>query len=236
MDALVVIVFVLIVVAVVAIRMMVAKRETKRSDAFAGIAEELGMEYSKSVDKTFLNGLKQFRRFETNRQRRVNARNVITMKHHDMLVVFFECPYVSRSSSNKTSGQSGQIQSIFYFQSPKLNLPRFTLQTMNGMAQSFLGLFGIEDIDFSNHPEFSQKYLLNGPDPIKIKNLFNDTLLNHLVNVNGLDIEGSEDTLIIYPSADQDPFADNHIPYTRLDPQNFKKQQELALQVCKLFC
>ena len=66
-------------------------------------------------------------------------------------------------------------------------IPDFTLTTEDFMHK-ILQSVGYEDIDFDEFPAFSEKYLLNGEDKVKIRDFFNPKLINFLEEKDNLDI------------------------------------------------
>jgi hypothetical protein len=87
------------------------------------------------------------------------------------------------------------------FRVPPGAIPQFELREENvidKMADPFKG----EDIDFPEHPQFSKRFLLRGPNPDRIQRVFDHRLLDYLTRQSiPLCVEASGDWLVIYPFA-----------------------------------
>jgi hypothetical protein len=88
-------------------------------------------------------------------------------------------------------------QSVLYFEPPNLNLPFFSLRPEH-LLHKLIEAFGYQDIDFGNHPTFSSKYLLRGPDEPALRNLFNDALLGFYEMNQGLSADGGGNQLFFF--------------------------------------
>ena len=88
-------------------------------------------------------------------------------------------------------------QSVIYFETPKLQLPMFTLSPENFMHK-FISALGYQDIDFGNRPEFSKRYLLRGQDEQSIRRAFTDNVMTFYEANQGLTTEGGGGQLFVY--------------------------------------
>jgi hypothetical protein len=87
---------------------------------------------------------------------------------------------------------------VAYFQSNDLRLPLFSLRPENVFHKMF-GAFGYQDIDFTNRPEFSRRYLLRGQDEQNIRNVFSERVLSFYETQNQhFSTDAGGDQLFIY--------------------------------------
>jgi hypothetical protein len=114
----------------------------------------------------------------------------------------FDREYTVRCDDSYTTKKYTAI----YFSTANLNLPRFTLKPegfgdqVATLAQLNLSTFKSEyqDIDFTSHPEFSKRFLLQGEDEEKIRAIFTDKLLGYFLTHQKITIEGKGNILIVY--------------------------------------
>lgn len=80
------------------------------------------------------------------------------------------------------------------------NLPLFNLRPQ-GLMHKLWDAVVHKDISFDSHPNFSQRYVVQGPEIERIRTLFTPALLSFLEQVDQQkkwQLEGMGDTLIIY--------------------------------------
>ncbi len=83
-------------------------------------------------------------------------------------------------------------------------------------------LFGYQDIDFLEHPQFSRQYLLRGDCEDKIRQLFNYRVISLYESRQGVSTEGIN-TLLVYYYANKSQ-----------EPKTWKAFLERALDVYRL--
>jgi hypothetical protein len=96
-------------------------------------------------------------------------------------------------------GKSSQRynQTVTRMQSTVFHLPAFILYPETIFSK--LGkLFGGADINFSEAPAFSKKYILRGPDEAAIRALFTPTVLQFFEQRKALTIDSAGDTLFLH--------------------------------------
>jgi len=91
------------------------------------------------------------------------------------------------------------------FRVPPGAISQFELRQENvidRMADAFKG----EDIDFPEHTEFSKRFLLRGPNPDRIRRMFDPRLLDFLTGQKiPFCVEASGDWLVVYPFGQRVP-------------------------------
>ena len=191
---------ILILVGVLFLRTM-WKWEEQRLKKFKDLAEQMGMEFSAKGDSALLESLSAFDLFS---QSGVKITNVLHGDSEQLgygeefKVRILECSYVVASGEHSTKTI---VQTVIYFRSPQLSLPRFGVRPEE-WHHKLRSKLGYQDIDFESHPtavEFSKKYLLRGKDEQTIRALFTDTVLTFFAaHPDKVCVEGSDDQLIWY--------------------------------------
>lgn len=113
-------------------------------------------------------------------------------------------------------------QSVIYFQSEKLSLPYFSLRP-EGFGHKLISALGYQDIDFSNRPDFSSKYLLRGQDEQAIRQTFNEAAMSYYENNLKLCTDGGGNEIFFYRQN------------IRVEPLNVPALLEWGLNMLTLF-
>lgn len=100
-----------------------------------------------------------------------------------------------------TDKQGQALQNFKYtvllLRSRSLNLPYFSLQPINVFHK--LDIFtGREKISFDSHPRFEKLYVLSGGNETMLRKIFTDEVLSYFQNNSGLNIEGTNDHILLY--------------------------------------
>ncbi|MBK9254461.1 MAG: hypothetical protein IPM42_03125 [Saprospiraceae bacterium] len=88
-------------------------------------------------------------------------------------------------------------QTIYFVNSKLLALPYFKMKPEH-FGHKLATLLGIEDIDFTEYPVFSQKYHLKGDDEHFVRATFKDHVLKFFSQHHGWTIEAANYYLIFY--------------------------------------
>ncbi len=205
-------------------------KEKKRRTEFIRVAEELGLSFSKKADRAFRKRLKNFGRFATSggkHRYHANIINVLRGNRNGVEMVFFEC--------RQRWGKSGAMDSVFYFRSPSMNLPQFSLREMLPATQLLLGFMTPNPgINLNNHPKFSEMYYLTSNDEKAVLKLFDDKFVAFLENQDGFHIEANHDEIIIY-TANTEYRTTNYRPYKRIEPHEFKQLRSRVINIFEHF-
>ena len=172
------------------------KTGKQRSKKFKDLAEQMGMEFSVEDEWDIGASLSAFDLFS---QSGVKITNVLHGDSEQLgygeefEVTVLECTYAI--------GEDAQVnQTVIYFRSPQLSLPRFGVRPEE-WHHKLRSKLGYQDIDFESHPtavEFSKKYLLRGRGEQKIRALFTDEVLAFFAGQDKLCVEGFSSHLCFY--------------------------------------
>ncbi|MGI9519009.1 MAG: hypothetical protein ACR2NP_18295 [Pirellulaceae bacterium] len=201
---------------VVGIVMAVHKYEQARSEKLRTIAEEMGLDFYPKGDPSLEQLLSLFRLFQQGHGRKV--KNLISGQSDDIDLAIFGYRYNTGGGQHQQTHQ----QTVISFQSPNLTLPEFELRPEH-LFHKIGQAFGSQDIDFDTHPEFSQSYLLRGPDEDAIRELFVPDKLEFFEAREGAFLEANNDRLIYYLAG------------KRVKPEEIRKFMEEGFEIYGLF-
>ncbi|NEP14070.1 MAG: hypothetical protein F6K14_28475 [Symploca sp. SIO2C1] len=197
-----------------AIRAYVRHRRTEAVKKIA--ARELGWEFFGDGNHNIPTFAWDLNLFSKGRSQQV--RNLIYTQQEEASIFIFDYQYQQGSRKNRLT----DYQTVVLFESDTLALPRFLLIPEN-IFHKIGQLFGYQDIDFSEHPQFSWQYLLRGDCKDKIRQLFNYRVISLYESRQGVSTEGIN-TLLVYYYAKKSQ-----------EPKTWKAFIEKALDVYRLF-
>ena len=190
--------------------------ERKRAEKLEAICKELGLRFVAKDDGTLFDALSHFRLFSEGTGRKI--RNVFLGQADDREIAIFGYRYTVPHGKNNQTIQ----QTVMSFRSEQLNLPQFEMR-----PESFLHkigkAFGMQDINFEDHPTFSKKYLLRASDEAAVRGVFNDNVLRHFAQNTGVNVEADGNRLIYYRAA------------SRVSPNQIRMFMEEGFRVVGLF-
>ena len=192
------------------------RQEKARTEALKRTAEELGFTFSPDHQPLVMQELSALELFSRGRSRKLY--NLMRGANPDTAVSVFDYKYTTGSGKNSSTHQ----QTVVCFDSDQLHLPTFTLQP-EGMFHKLFSVFGYQDIDFGDFPNFSNRYLLRGSSEAAIRDFFDAPLVGALERLSGVTIEGHDRRLIYYR------------PANRPKPEEVRRLLEEAFEVFALF-
>ncbi|MDX2191394.1 MAG: SulP family inorganic anion transporter [Bacteroidota bacterium] len=86
---------------------------------------------------------------------------------------------------------------LYVADTAKLKVPNFQIEK-EGVLDKIKELQGVKDIDFDDHPIFSEKYFLIGDREDKVRKFFTPELISLFENTNGLFMEAHSDNILIH--------------------------------------
>ena len=142
-----------------------------RTQIIQSVADEWGYEYYQNGRQRLPLAVSQSNLFSRGRNGRL--RHLIQREQSEVTVSIGEYGYTTGSGKNKKRHR----QTVVFIESPKLSLPQFLLLPEN-ILHKIGKIFGFQDIDFSSHPTFSKRYLLQGQDESSIRSSFHEGVLD----------------------------------------------------------
>lgn len=180
----------LILFAVIA-RAVERCRESNRSETLKVVAARLGLTFSASQDDDLLSAMQAFSLFHKGKKRKM--RNVMTAAADGDQLAVFDYQYVDDSGEASATIR----HTVGCMQSDRLALPAFQLSSEN-FFHRIGAAFGMQDIDFEEHPEFSATFRLKGDDETTIRGMFDMQLMDELVERKDICIEAAPGAFICH--------------------------------------
>ena len=154
------------------------KRERKRKDNWREIAKDIGFEFSE-VNNSLIHKHSSFKTFGMGRDRQ--AKNVMLGKNGDIDIAVMDYQYVTGSGKQRQK----HYTTICLFSKAGLNLPSCYVR-MQIAFFDFLGkVFGGQDIDFVEDPDFSKAFVLQGDDEKAVRELFDESVRKGFMEYKG---------------------------------------------------
>ena len=130
-----------------------------RAEALRQMAGYLGMEFMESDEWGLRALLRDFELFQKGGRRRLT--NIMTKTLGLLEEKITICDYQYTISTGKSC--STHYQTVFFVQSKALGLPEMLIYPEN-FFHKIGSLFGMQDIDFEEWPEFSHEFLVQGDE------------------------------------------------------------------------
>jgi hypothetical protein len=165
--------------------------EKRRKQKLKEIAEEMGLTFAPDGDPHLLTRFSDFKLFNVGRNRRM--RNLIQGDSSEVKLAIFEYKYTTGSGKSSKTRQ----QSVVSLHSPDLVCPDFTIRPEGFLARIGSAL-GFQDIDFDDHPEFSNKFVLQGSNEQQLREYFNQETLDFFTARPDICVEAQSGTLFYY--------------------------------------
>lgn len=121
--------------------------------------------------------------------------NVLYRPHgQDRMAVF---DYVYQVPATNRGVVSDYSHTVVRFVTTQGEFPHFVVRPEE-IFHKFLQLFGYQDIDLDYSSEFSERYLLRGPDEKAIREFFNPPIADIIVRHDGLSIYAGSNEFIVF--------------------------------------
>lgn len=206
------IVFVAIAALVLFMFSYTRRRERERTQQMQMAAGQLGWQFAENVPLNFIAGLESFALFSQGHSKEI--KNMLYGEASGIKAAVFDYVYVTGGGKNRQT----HYQSVVYLEPRNLSIPYFSLRPENILYKLFT-VFGYQDIDFGQRPEFSKNYILRGQDEPAIRQTFNDRLLTFYENYPGTCTDGGGNQLLLFRNS------------YRFQPQEIQSHVGLALNV-----
>lgn len=168
--------------------------EKQRSKALKQEADKLGFEFVEDPSDDFMSNFGQFHLFSQGHSKDVINR--MQGQRNGNYIRIFGYSYTVGYGKHKTTAN----QTVIAFRSDNIELPNFVLR-----PESFLHkigkVFGMEDINFYDYPEFSKMFLLKGENEQAVRDLFSSEVIQFFQQHQGISVEADGNTLIVYRQA-----------------------------------
>jgi hypothetical protein len=187
--------FVLLPIGIIAIVLTIVgisfHLERKRRDRVQQLGRELGFDCLTVLPDSLDGWRSRFKLFSSGRK--PEATNVLQRQVDDLQVLLFDYAYTTGSGKH----QHRHKQTVAVFQSPVLRLPQFRM-TPEGWMSRLGELFGGQDIDFDDDPEFSRAFKLSGTQEARIRELLGPEQRAALLTQRKFSVEACDECLIVW--------------------------------------
>jgi hypothetical protein len=186
---------ILIICGVIALIVVIAVfahlAEKKRTEDLRLQAGRLGLTTFQEEAPAPLAGFHHFPLFNRGHSKRI--RNLMEGSVDEIRVAVFDYHFTVGGGKSQTVHH----QTVCAVCDRRLRLPVFDLKP-ESIWNKLGALFGYEDIDFEEHPEFSRKYFLSGVGEAAVRALFRPEVRDNLEKRDGLSLEGAGDRFICF--------------------------------------
>lgn len=193
-----------------------AYTERKRREAIQRVANDMGLDFYQDGDPELIHQLSDLPLFSKGRSKRMN--NMIRGETDQVVMGVFDYRYTVGSGKNSRTYR----QTVAFFRSADLNLPVFEMRPQS-FFHSIGKMFGLQDIDFESHPNFSKRFVLRGSKEKQVRATFHSALLTTLEQKQGICVEGRYQDLVFYR------------PAKRVSPEQIRQLMSEGFEILTLF-
>jgi hypothetical protein len=168
------------------------RRGEQRRRALAATAQRLGWGFQATASGLAVEDYRNLHVFSQGRER--TYRNILTGKPEGTAGVII-CDYQYTTGDGRGTRTCRQTVALLTYE--KGDLPRFELRPET-VFDKIGSVFGYQDIDFKESPEFSKRYLLRGPDEAAVRALFGLNLRQYFESHPGWCVDGRGAWLAAY--------------------------------------
>ena len=167
------------------------RRGIKRVADYRVQAELMGLQFIEDPNGEAYHQFDNFKLFNRGKKRRVS--NLIEGDSGDLKISIFDYRFVTGGDKNKVLYR----QTVAALRSEQLCFPEFSLRPEIFLDKLGPAL-GLQNIDFDSHPEFSKRFVLEGPDEAAIRSFFTPAVLEFFENNPCHSLEAHNDTMFFY--------------------------------------
>ena len=165
--------------------------EKKRTTTMQEFAESLGLEFFPTGHGELMARLADFNLFSSGHSR--SMKNVILGKTEIASIAIFDYQYTTGGGKNKSTHR----QTVVAMESSSLSLPNFTMRPEHIFDRVGSAL-GLQDIDFEDHAQFSQMFVLKGKDEAAIREFFDTQIRDFFATREGICFEGATGVFLYF--------------------------------------
>jgi len=184
---------VVVTVAMVAMISSAKRRVRERNQGMEEAARAMAWSWVAEQPLDVIPGLERFPFFGQGHHRSI--RNFVAGEKDGVRAAAFD--YQFTVGNGKSS--STQRQTVVYLRSTSLALPAFSVRPEH-VLHRIGGVFGYQDIDFPDRPEFSRRCLLRGPDEAAVRAAFPEAVTGFFEDEVRWCADGEGEELLLWRS------------------------------------
>lgn len=173
----------------IAVSVVNARMQRLRREAIEKFAAESGLVFSSEDTEQFRTRLLEFQFFKEGRAHRVY--NLLRAEAEGVRLSVFDYQYTTGSGKH----QHTHRQSVLVVESDSLHLPPLTIRP-ESLLDAIANVFGFRDIDFADHPEFSQRFVLKSPNEELTRKLFDAEIFQFFVARRDVSLEANRNRMV----------------------------------------
>ena len=162
----------------------------KRTQALSELALRLGLSFS-NTSPLFDRHRNNFWLFERGRNQSVS--NVMSGSKDGCQVEVFEFRYVTGHGKSKQTNK----KTVVAVTDSRCTFPHFLLEPEN-FFHKIGTVFGMQDLDFDEYPEFSSAFVLKGEPESAVRAVFTPDIVRAMLERRKLSVEAHGDTMLSY--------------------------------------
>jgi hypothetical protein len=171
--------------------LVISAREKKRTRQLETVVEEMGLNFQATGDEGLKGRLGSFPLFNVGRKQEL--KNLVLGDTSQANLALFDFRYVTGHGKHKKTRR----QTVVAMEAPELEMPAFNMRP-EGMWDKVGGIFGMQDIDFDEHPDFSSKFVLKGENEEQVRSYMDQELLDFFTEHPYLCCEGRPGAFLYY--------------------------------------
>lgn len=165
----------------------------ERNSPLSKIARELEMEFHSEENQGLLGLMKGFKLFRFGNAKKIKNLMIRKDEWLESKAMIFDYQYTINTNNSSHTYR----QTVFFIQSKQLGLPDLLIkpETFFHKIGTFLGM---QDIDFIEDPEFSEKNLVQGSDEELIRSTLSEEIMRFFTIENNWTLEGVNYYFLFY--------------------------------------
>ena len=167
------------------------RRRIKRVADYRIEAELMGLQFVEDPDGKAYHQFDTFKLFKRGKKRRVT--NLVEGDSGDVKISIFDYQFLTGGKKSKVLYR----QTVVALRSDQLRFPEFSIRPEIFLDKLGPAL-GLQNLDFDTHPEFSKRFVLEGPDEAAIRSYFTPAVLEFFERNPTHSLEAHKDTLFFY--------------------------------------
>ena len=180
------------VLIIAIVHVVVKRREERRTEALATAADEMGLIFKPEGDDAFHQSLPEFPLFQVGRKQLL--KNLILADTPELKMGLFDyCFTVGHGKHKKV-----RKLSVVVVQSADLHAPSCHLRPQIAFWDPIGALFGKQDVNFADHPEFSKAFVLKTDSEEETRAFFDQGLLDFFIKHADISFETRQGAFLYF--------------------------------------